>query len=221
MRHKIIESRGVPFGPRGQHCIFAHEGVEKQASSGSHVIRTIKPEWTWWQRRWHKCANSDLNFTCRSAISLDDLTLMLLDTLSDSYQGIAFRFDRDKDWYPTEDGCAANPICSHPAIVQALDARADCFKPQPRYLRSASGRKNSCARHPPPPTRRGAVDPAAPASRPASPSAHPAPSLRAPHIPQRLYRIRAATGASVGAQAAEEGFVPTCAAMSVSCPSAK
>jgi predicted nucleotidyltransferase component of viral defense system len=64
--------------------------------------------------------STDLDFTCRSGISLDNLTLMLLDALSDSYQGIAFRFDKDKDWYLTEDGCAANPICSHPANQRGI-----------------------------------------------------------------------------------------------------
>jgi predicted nucleotidyltransferase component of viral defense system len=59
--------------------------------------------------------STDLDFTCRSEVSRDDLTLMLLEALSASYHGIAFRFDRDKDWYLTEDGCAANPTCSHPA----------------------------------------------------------------------------------------------------------
>ena len=24
-----------------------------------------------------------------------------------------FRFDKDKDWYLTEEGCAANPVCAH------------------------------------------------------------------------------------------------------------
>ncbi|WP_204324155.1 hypothetical protein, partial [Stenotrophomonas maltophilia] len=25
----------------------------------------------------------------------------------------SFRFDKDKDWYLTDDGCAANPVCFH------------------------------------------------------------------------------------------------------------
>ncbi|CAN5748817.1 nucleotidyl transferase AbiEii/AbiGii toxin family protein [soil metagenome] len=57
--------------------------------------------------------STDLDFTCRSDISLDDLTLGLLETLSQPYQGISFRFDKDKDWYLTDDGCAANPVCAH------------------------------------------------------------------------------------------------------------
>lgn len=57
--------------------------------------------------------STDLDFTRRSDISLDDLTLRLLETLEHPYQGISFRFDRDKDWYLTDEGCAANPVCAH------------------------------------------------------------------------------------------------------------
>ena len=57
--------------------------------------------------------STDLDFTCRTDISLDDLTLRILEALDQPYHGIAFRFDRDKDWYLTEDGCAANPVCVH------------------------------------------------------------------------------------------------------------
>lgn len=57
--------------------------------------------------------STDLDFTCRTDISIDDLTLMLLDALVQSYRGIAFRFGKEKDWYLTDDGCAANPVCSH------------------------------------------------------------------------------------------------------------
>jgi len=38
----------------------------------------------------------------------DDLMLMMLDALNRPYHGISFRFDREKDWYLTDDGCAAN-----------------------------------------------------------------------------------------------------------------
>ena len=57
--------------------------------------------------------STDLDFTCRTHVHPDDLTLMMLDTLGRPYRGIAFRFDKDKDWYLTADGCAANPVCSH------------------------------------------------------------------------------------------------------------
>jgi predicted nucleotidyltransferase component of viral defense system len=57
--------------------------------------------------------STDLDFTCRTDISIDDLTLALLDALAQPYRGIAFRFGKDKDWYLTDDGCAANPVCSH------------------------------------------------------------------------------------------------------------
>lgn len=57
--------------------------------------------------------STDLDFTCRTAISTDDLMLMILDALSSPYHGVSFRFDRDKDWYLIEEGCAANPVCTH------------------------------------------------------------------------------------------------------------
>jgi predicted nucleotidyltransferase component of viral defense system len=58
--------------------------------------------------------STDLDFTCRTDISLDDLTLGLLEALAKPYHGLAFRFDRNKDWYLTDDGCAANPVLVHP-----------------------------------------------------------------------------------------------------------
>ncbi|HXM36530.1 MAG TPA: nucleotidyl transferase AbiEii/AbiGii toxin family protein [Pyrinomonadaceae bacterium] len=57
--------------------------------------------------------STDLDFTRRSDISVDDLAVMMLDALAQPYHGIAFRFDRDRDWYLTDDGCATNPVCSH------------------------------------------------------------------------------------------------------------
>jgi hypothetical protein len=42
----------------------------------------------------------------RTLVLLDDLVVMILDALADPYHG-------DKDWYLTDDGGPANPICSH------------------------------------------------------------------------------------------------------------
>ena len=39
--------------------------------------------------------------------------IMMLEALSAPYHGLSFRFDRDRDWYLTDDGCAANPVCFH------------------------------------------------------------------------------------------------------------
>ncbi|MCX6972397.1 MAG: nucleotidyl transferase AbiEii/AbiGii toxin family protein [Verrucomicrobia bacterium] len=64
--------------------------------------------------------STDLDFTRRSKISLDDLTLRLLETLDLPYQGISFRFDRDKDWYLTDEGCAANPVCAHEGNITGV-----------------------------------------------------------------------------------------------------
>ena len=57
--------------------------------------------------------STDLDFTCRTDISIDDLMMMMLEALSAPYHGLSFRFDRDRDWYLTDDGCAANPVCFH------------------------------------------------------------------------------------------------------------
>jgi predicted nucleotidyltransferase component of viral defense system len=57
--------------------------------------------------------STDLDFTRRSGIEIDDLMLMMLEALDAPYHGLSFRFDKDKDWYLTDDGCAANPICFH------------------------------------------------------------------------------------------------------------
>lgn len=57
--------------------------------------------------------STDLDFTCRSDISPDDLSLALMEALAEPYQGLSFHFDRSKDWYQTDDGCAANPILRH------------------------------------------------------------------------------------------------------------
>jgi predicted nucleotidyltransferase component of viral defense system len=57
--------------------------------------------------------STDLDFTQRTTLPLDDLMLTILGALDQPYQGIDFRFDRDKDWYLTDEGCAANPVCGH------------------------------------------------------------------------------------------------------------
>ncbi len=57
--------------------------------------------------------STDLDFTGRTELDLDELMLLLLDALGQPYHGIEFRFDRNRDWYLTDDGCAANPVCSH------------------------------------------------------------------------------------------------------------
>ncbi len=58
--------------------------------------------------------STDLDFTCCTDITVDDLMLMMLEAVDKPFHGISFSFDRAKDWYLTDEGCAANPICSHP-----------------------------------------------------------------------------------------------------------
>lgn len=57
--------------------------------------------------------STDLDFTCHSEIDNDDAMIAMLDALAHPYRGISFRFDRDKDWYLTDEGFAANPLCFH------------------------------------------------------------------------------------------------------------
>lgn len=67
--------------------------------------------------------STDLDFTRRSDISADNLTMMILEALAQPYHGIQFRFDRDKDWYLTEDACAANPVCAHDENEQGIKVK--------------------------------------------------------------------------------------------------
>jgi predicted nucleotidyltransferase component of viral defense system len=57
--------------------------------------------------------STDLDFSRRTDISLDDLMMLMLEALEHPYHGLIFRFDKDKDWYLTLEGCAANPVCNH------------------------------------------------------------------------------------------------------------
>jgi len=50
--------------------------------------------------------------TCTD-ISDEGIMELMLDSLSQPYHGLSFRFDRDKDWYFTDEGLAANPVCFH------------------------------------------------------------------------------------------------------------
>jgi Nucleotidyl transferase AbiEii toxin, Type IV TA system len=64
--------------------------------------------------------STDLDFTKRSDIHLDDLTLMLLDALAAPYHDIEFRFDRNKDWYLTDEGSSVVPVRAHPENVKGV-----------------------------------------------------------------------------------------------------
>ncbi len=67
--------------------------------------------------------STDLDFTCRTDIALDDLTLGLLEALAGQYHGLSFRFDRNKDWYLTDEGCAANPVLTHPGNPNGIKVK--------------------------------------------------------------------------------------------------
>jgi predicted nucleotidyltransferase component of viral defense system len=52
--------------------------------------------------------STDLDFTRRTDVEVDELMMLLLDALNKPYKGVSFQL-KDKDWYLTDDGCAANP----------------------------------------------------------------------------------------------------------------
>jgi predicted nucleotidyltransferase component of viral defense system len=56
--------------------------------------------------------STDLDFTCRTDLPRDDLMMMVLEALNEPYHGLSFQL-ADRDWYLTDDGCAANPLCAH------------------------------------------------------------------------------------------------------------
>lgn len=56
--------------------------------------------------------STDLDFTSRTDISNDDLTMEVLGALDQPYRGLTFTI-ADNDWYQTEEGCAVNPVCAH------------------------------------------------------------------------------------------------------------
>lgn len=66
--------------------------------------------------------STDLDFTCRTDIDVDDLMMMILDALGKPYEGLTFQL-KDKDWYLTDDGCAANPICSHTENAKGINIK--------------------------------------------------------------------------------------------------
>jgi predicted nucleotidyltransferase component of viral defense system len=66
--------------------------------------------------------STDLDFTRRTDIERDDLMMMVLEALNESFQGIDFHLD-DNDWYLTEDGCAANPVCAHSDNKEGLNIK--------------------------------------------------------------------------------------------------
>jgi hypothetical protein len=66
--------------------------------------------------------STDLDFTARTEISRDDVMTMMLDALAKSYRGLSFQL-KDKDWYLTDDGCAANPVCSREDNERGLNIK--------------------------------------------------------------------------------------------------
>jgi nucleotidyltransferase AbiEii toxin of type IV toxin-antitoxin system len=80
--------------------------------------------------------STDLDFTHRTDIHIDDLMLLMLDVLAQPYHGISFRFDKDKDWYLTDDGCAANPACFHDGNPKGVKIKLQVSMVKARSWRS-------------------------------------------------------------------------------------
>jgi predicted nucleotidyltransferase component of viral defense system len=85
--------------------LFAEKGIMDHVGfKGGTMLREMGPRGR---------LSTDLDFTSHSDIGAEDLMLIMLDALDRPYHGISFRFDREKDWYLTDDGCAAKPVCAH------------------------------------------------------------------------------------------------------------
>jgi predicted nucleotidyltransferase component of viral defense system len=67
--------------------------------------------------------STDLDFTRRTEVSDEGIMELMLDALSQPYHSLSFRFDRDKDWYFTDDGLAANPVCYHAGNEKGVKIR--------------------------------------------------------------------------------------------------
>ena len=69
--------------------------------------------------------STDLDFTLNSAITDEGVMEMMLNALGQDYQGLSFRFDRDKDWYFTNNSLAANPVCAHAENKKGLKIKLE------------------------------------------------------------------------------------------------
>src|SRR5258707_9045079 len=69
--------------------------------------------------------STDLDFTRRTDISDEGLMEMMLDAVGQSYHGLSFRFDRDKDWYFTDNSLAANPVCAHAGNEKGVNVKLE------------------------------------------------------------------------------------------------
>ena len=69
--------------------------------------------------------STDLDFTRRTDISDEGLMEMMLDAVGQSYHGLSFRFDRDKDWYFTDNSLAAKPGCTHAGNEKGVNVRLE------------------------------------------------------------------------------------------------
>jgi hypothetical protein len=75
--------------------------------------------------------STDLDFTRRTDIGDEGLMEMMLDAVGQSYHGLSFRFDRDKDWYFTDNSLAANPVCTHAGNEKGVNVRLEVSLREP------------------------------------------------------------------------------------------
>ena len=57
--------------------------------------------------------STDLDFTRRTSIALDDLVLEFMGAFEREYRGLSFDIHEDNGWYVSTDGGGINPVCRH------------------------------------------------------------------------------------------------------------
>jgi predicted nucleotidyltransferase component of viral defense system len=57
--------------------------------------------------------STDLDFTRRTSIALDDLVLEFMGAFEREYCGLSFDIHEDNGWYVSTDGGGINPVCRH------------------------------------------------------------------------------------------------------------
>jgi len=57
--------------------------------------------------------STDLDFTRRTNLDLENLMLEFLGAFENEYRGLSFDVHKDNGWYVAEDSCGINPVCRH------------------------------------------------------------------------------------------------------------
>jgi predicted nucleotidyltransferase component of viral defense system len=64
--------------------------------------------------------STDLDFTRRTSIALDDLVLEFMGAFEHEYRGLSFDIHNDNGWYVSEDGGGINPVCRYPDNTRGI-----------------------------------------------------------------------------------------------------